>query len=101
MAKGPIARCIECDEKIQFEEQPRLGMLIICDSCGAELEVVRKSPLELDWPYVEDDEAEEDDFEYDEDDDFDYDDDEFDEDDFDYDDEEDDWDDEEDDWEED
>lgn len=89
MSKDPIARCLECDEKIQFEEQPRLGMLVICESCGAELEVVRKSPLELDWPYVEDED--DDDFDYG-DDDYDDGDDDYD----DYDDEDEEWDDDED-----
>lgn len=95
MAKGPVARCIECDEMIQFEEQPRLGMLVICDSCGAELEVVRKSPLELDWPYNEDDEEEEDvdDFDYDDEFDIDDDDDLLDDDDDDDWEDDDDWDD--------
>lgn len=68
MSKSPIARCIDCDEQIQFDEQPRLGMLVICENCDAELEVVRKSPLELDWPLGDDDEEDVDDFDFDDDD---------------------------------
>lgn len=69
-----IAFCPDCEEPIRLNVQPRVGQPITCRSCGAELEVIETSPLELDWAYdgpVEDwneDEDEEEDWEDDEDD---------------------------------
>lgn len=62
-----IAFCPDCEEPIRLGVQPQIGQRITCRSCGAELEVIESSPLELDWAYdgpVEDwdgDEDEEDD----------------------------------------
>lgn len=85
-----IAFCPDCEEPIRLSVQPKVGQRITCRSCGAELEVIETSPLELDWAYdgpVEDwdDEEEEDDWD-DEDEEWD---------------DDDDWDDDEDDWEDD
>jgi lysine biosynthesis protein LysW len=61
-----IAFCPDCEEPIHLSIQPKVGQRITCRSCGAELEVIETSPLELDWAYdgpVEDwdeDEEEED-----------------------------------------
>lgn len=69
-----IAFCPDCEEPIRLNVQPRVGQRITCRSCGAELEVIETSPLELDWAYdgpVEDwneDEDEEEDWDDDEDD---------------------------------
>jgi lysine biosynthesis protein LysW len=77
-----VARCPECATNIRFEKQPVLHDLVTCPECGTELEVIKVSPLKLDWAYD------------DEDDDW-YDDEDFGDDD--WDDDDDDWDDE--DWE--
>lgn len=105
-----ITQCVECDKEIDVEPR-RVGLRVICDYCGAEMEVVSSDPLELDlvaestataWDESLDDasldddeeledldeldELDDDDDEFDDDfDDLD-DDDDFDDDDFDYDD---------------
>ena len=87
-----IAFCPDCEEPIRLSVQPKVGQRITCRSCGAELEVIETSPLELDWAYdgpVDDwaDDEEEEDEEWDDEEE-------------EWDDAEDDWDDEED-WEDD
>ncbi len=64
--------CPECDTEVGLGKSPRLGQRVTCHNCGAFLEVVETTPIELDWAY--EDEDEDDDFE-DFDDDFDDDDD--------------------------
>lgn len=59
-----IAFCPDCEEPIHLSLQPKVGQRITCRRCGAELEVIETSPLELDWAYdgpVEDWDEEEDD----------------------------------------
>lgn len=48
--KEIIGICLECDSPIPFSEPPHLGQLVTCPQCQSTLEVVRKFPLELDWP---------------------------------------------------
>jgi lysine biosynthesis protein LysW len=56
-----VANCIGCNTDIRFRQSPKIGMLVTCEECGAELEVVWLDPLELDWPFIDDwDEDEED-----------------------------------------
>lgn len=40
------AECVECGSPIELEN-PGLGELVVCETCGAELEVVGLEPLEL------------------------------------------------------
>ena len=47
--------CISCDTQIRLRRSPKIGMLITCPNCDAELEVVWLDPLELDWPFIDDD----------------------------------------------
>jgi alpha-aminoadipate carrier protein LysW len=61
------AECISCGAEIMFRESPKMGQLVKCPRCDAELEVVWLDPVEVDWPFVDD---------YDDDDDYYYDDDE-------------------------
>lgn len=49
------ARCPECATNIRFDRQPVLHDLLTCPECGTELEVIKISPLKLDWAYDEDD----------------------------------------------
>ena len=49
-----VANCIGCNTEIRFRQSPKIGMLVSCDECGAELEVVWLDPLELDWPFIDD-----------------------------------------------
>ena len=55
------AECPSCGYKVIVGSNPRLGQLIKCQSCSSELEVVSLDPVELDWPYDEDEFDEEDD----------------------------------------
>ncbi len=47
-----IAFCPDCEEPVRVAT-PKLGQRVTCQSCGAELEIVEVSPLELDWAYDE------------------------------------------------
>lgn len=51
MAKG---YCIECETKLKLGNSPTKGQLISCVRCGAFLQVVSISPIELDWAPDED-----------------------------------------------
>ena len=54
--------CISCGSEIKIRENPKMGQLVKCPRCDAELEVVWLDPVEVDWPFVDDydDEDEED-----------------------------------------
>jgi lysine biosynthesis protein LysW len=89
-----IAFCPDCEEPVHLGGRPKVGQRIVCLNCGADLEVVEVSPLELDWALDEpgedwegeDEEEEEEELDDDDLDDWD-DDDDWDEDDWDDDDE--------------
>jgi lysine biosynthesis protein LysW len=63
MARG---FCPECDSSINLGNNPTKNQKVTCQSCGAYLEVVAISPIELDWAF-DDDFDYDDDFEDDED----------------------------------
>ena len=50
----PSAACPECEEGVFVAANIEQGTLVICDECGASLEIVGLDPIELD-PYVESD----------------------------------------------
>jgi lysine biosynthesis protein LysW len=50
-----VVECISCGTEIKFSTQPNMGDLVTCSECESELEVVWLDPLELDWPFDEDD----------------------------------------------
>ena len=54
-----MARCPDCDVEITHRKKLRLGQLIECQECGAELEVISLDPFELDY-YLGDDDWDED-----------------------------------------
>ncbi|MGI5915701.1 MAG: lysine biosynthesis protein LysW [Anaerolineae bacterium] len=60
----PYAVCPACDEDVHLPGRPRMGDVLFCPSCEAELEVVSTNPLDLDWRLEDDD-----DYDYDEEDD--------------------------------
>jgi len=64
-----VTNCISCDEEIRLRKPPKIGMLVTCSGCGAEFEVVWLDPLELDWPFIDDwdDEEDEEIYSYEED----------------------------------
>lgn len=61
----PYAVCPGCDQNIYFRKTPKLGDIVYCDNCEADLEVVNVNPIELDWPWEEEEEEdyEDEDFE--------------------------------------
>ena len=66
-----FAECISCGSEIKFAHQPKMGLPITCPECDAELEVVWLDPVELDWPFDDEDYDEDEDYSYeDEDDDY-------------------------------
>ena len=46
-----VAECPDCGEQIALWNDIEVGELVGCRECGAELQVVRTRPLELDWIY--------------------------------------------------
>jgi len=46
--------CIECDTTLNLGKSPHKGQKVTCVKCGAVLEVVNISPIELDWALDED-----------------------------------------------
>jgi alpha-aminoadipate carrier protein LysW len=44
--KTMSAECIECGSPIELDN-PELGELVVCETCGAELEVTGLNPLKL------------------------------------------------------
>lgn len=52
----PLATCVECDEAIEINGRPKLGMRLLCTHCGAKLEVVNLAPVEVDWAYEDEEE---------------------------------------------
>ena len=47
--------CPSCDARIYFYRRPRLRDIIVCRECEESLEVVRLSPLKVDWSLLDDD----------------------------------------------
>ena len=50
------ADCPSCGSKVNLGPKPKMGQRTVCSACDTELEVVWLDPVELDWPYDEDDE---------------------------------------------
>jgi lysine biosynthesis protein LysW len=53
-----VAVCPACDEDVIVPGRVRLGQTVVCSRCGARLEIIALSPLELDWAFDEVDELE-------------------------------------------
>jgi hypothetical protein len=41
--------CLDCAKRVYVGKRPWVGQAVFCDRCGADLEVTRLRPLELDW----------------------------------------------------
>ena len=50
-----MADCPSCGAKVTIGLNPKMGQLLICSKCKTEIEVVWLDPVELDWPYDDDD----------------------------------------------
>jgi lysine biosynthesis protein LysW len=55
-SKSTVAFCPSCAAPIYFSRRPRLGEIIVCGECDEDLEVVRLSPIELEWSFLDGDE---------------------------------------------
>jgi lysine biosynthesis protein LysW len=49
------ADCPSCDAQVNVGSKPRMGQFITCPNCRTKLEITWLDPVELDWPYDEDD----------------------------------------------
>ncbi|MFN2188056.1 MAG: hypothetical protein ACK2T3_04780 [Candidatus Promineifilaceae bacterium] len=50
--------CRACHSRIRFNKRPELYDIVSCPECEEEFEVIRVSPIQIDWPsdFVDDDE---------------------------------------------
>lgn len=78
VSKAQIGICPGCGARLRFQSV-ELGEFVVCEECGDELEVVRVSPIKLDWAYADplesdeyDDDFDDDDYDFDDDEDDDY-----------------------------
>jgi lysine biosynthesis protein LysW len=55
-----IGFCPECERNVPLGENPFIGQQVSCTKCGAFLEVVDLSPVQLDWAYDDDTDEDED-----------------------------------------
>ena len=46
-----IAACPDCGDRMAFTGKVKLFQRVVCPNCGAELEVVKTEPVELEWAY--------------------------------------------------
>jgi alpha-aminoadipate carrier protein LysW len=60
------ADCISCGAEIKISAQLRMGLPVTCPDCDAELEVVWLDPVELDWPFDEEDYEDDEEYYYEE-----------------------------------
>ncbi len=60
--KNLTTLCPNCDEEIRFRQQPKLHDAVTCHHCEDVFEVIRVSPIVVDWP-----EENSDDYDYEED----------------------------------
>jgi len=47
-------KCLQCQELVSITKKDRVGDIIYCSHCDAELEIIKVSPLQFDWPLEED-----------------------------------------------
>lgn len=45
--------CPECDHDVLMETTPNVGERVICSSCKTILVVIRSSPVQLDWAFID------------------------------------------------
>jgi lysine biosynthesis protein LysW len=56
------AKCPSCGKQVVIGPSARMGQRLNCKRCNTEVEVVWLDPLELDWPYDDDDKEFDDEF---------------------------------------
>lgn len=45
--------CPDCGNVLPAPEAAEVGMVLVCDNCGAELEIINTDPLEVDFLMIE------------------------------------------------
>lgn len=50
MIKSP---CPECDHDVLMETMPNMGEHVVCSACRTTLVVIRLSPVQLDWAFID------------------------------------------------
>lgn len=50
--KSIRAVCPTCGEDVQLPERYKIGQIVRCNCCDAELEILSANPPVLDWPYI-------------------------------------------------
>ncbi|MDF1501017.1 MAG: hypothetical protein P1P76_11155 [Anaerolineales bacterium] len=48
--------CPECDAEVNVGKGAKIGQKVTCHSCGAFLEVIETTPIELDWAFDDEEE---------------------------------------------
>jgi lysine biosynthesis protein LysW len=56
-------KCLMCSANVPLLQGEKVGSLVYCPECDAELEVIKLDPVQLDWP-LEDLDFDEEDFAY-------------------------------------
>jgi len=51
VAQNLTVYCLDCDHPIKLASQIKVGQVITCPNCEAELEVINREPLEVDFYY--------------------------------------------------
>ena len=54
VSKSSVAECPSCAEDVRVSN-PKIGQHVNCPNCKLQWEVIWLDPVELDWPYLEDD----------------------------------------------
>lgn len=52
-ATKALAVCPDCGADIRFRKAPHLEQAVTCPQCDTTLEVVSRTPLELDWAFAD------------------------------------------------
>lgn len=52
-ATKALATCPDCGADIRFRKAPHLGQMVTCTRCETTLEVVSRTPLQLDWAFAD------------------------------------------------
>lgn len=50
--------CPECDSEVGLGKTPKIGQQVTCLNCGAFLEIIGTTPIELDWAFQDEDDFE-------------------------------------------
>jgi len=53
MGEGVGLICPDCENPLSKPESPEVGLVLVCENCGAELEIINTDPLEVDFLMIE------------------------------------------------